>query len=33
MFYHVLGTFAQYFREQLAENVRMGNERAVRDGK
>lgn len=33
MFYNILGTFAQYFREQLSENVRMGNERAVREGK
>lgn len=33
MFYNILGTFAQYFREQLAENVRMGNARAVREGK
>lgn len=32
MFYNILGTFAQYFREQLSENVRMGNDRAVRDG-
>lgn len=33
MFYNVLGTFAQYFREQLSENVRMGSERAAKDGK
>ena len=33
MFYNILGTFAQFFREQLAENVKMGNERAVREGK
>jgi site-specific DNA recombinase len=33
MFYNVLGTFAQYFREQLAENVRLGNERARREGR
>jgi DNA invertase Pin-like site-specific DNA recombinase len=33
MFYNVLGSFAQFFREQLAENVRMGNERAIREGK
>ncbi len=33
MNYHQLGNFAQYFREQLAENVKMGNERAVREGK
>ena len=33
MFYNILGTFAQYFREQIAENVRMGSERAVREGR
>lgn len=33
MFYNILGTFAQYFREQLSENVKMGNERAVKEGK
>ena len=33
MFYNVLGSFAQYFREQLSENVKMGNERAVKEGK
>ncbi len=33
MFYNILGTFAQYFREQLSENVRMGNDRAVREGR
>ncbi|HTV10341.1 MAG TPA: recombinase family protein [Acidimicrobiales bacterium] len=33
MFYNILGTFAQFFREQLAENVKMGSERAVREGK
>jgi site-specific DNA recombinase len=33
MFYNILGTFAQFFREQLAENVRMGNERAVKEGR
>ena len=33
MFYNILGTFAQFFREQLSENVRMGNERAIKDGK
>ena len=33
MFYNILGTFAQFFREQLAENVRMGNDRAVKEGK
>ena len=33
MFYNILGTFAQYFREQLSENVKMGVERAVKEGK
>jgi site-specific DNA recombinase len=33
MFYNILGTFAQFFREQLAENVKMGNERAVKEGR
>ena len=32
MFYNILGTFAQYFREQLSENVRMGIERAIKEG-
>lgn len=26
MFYNILDTFAQYLREQLSENVRMGND-------
>ncbi len=33
MFYSVLGAFAQFYREQLAENVRMGMAQAVREGK
>ena len=33
MFYNVLGSFAQFYREQLAENVRMGMARAAREGK
>jgi DNA invertase Pin-like site-specific DNA recombinase len=33
MFYHVLGSFAQFYREQLAENVRMGMQQAAREGK
>lgn len=33
IFYHILGSFAQYFREQLSENVKMGNERAIREGR
>ncbi len=33
MFYNVLGSFAQFYREQLAENVRMGMHQAVRQGR
>lgn len=33
MFYNILGAFAQFFREQLSENVRMGNQRAAIEGK
>lgn len=33
MFYNILGTFAQFFRESLSENVKMGHERAVKEGK
>ncbi len=33
MFFNILGTFAQYFREQLSENVSMGIERAVNEGR
>lgn len=33
MFYNILGTFAQFYREQLAENVRMGMAQAAREGK
>ena len=33
MFYNVLGSFAQFYREQLAENVRMGMAQAARQGK
>lgn len=33
MFYNILGSFAQFFREQLSENVRMGIQQAVREGK
>lgn len=32
MFYNVLASFAQFYREQLAENVRMGMSQAVREG-
>jgi site-specific DNA recombinase len=33
MFYNILGTFAQFFREQLSENVRMGMHQAVNQGR
>lgn len=33
MFFNILGSFAQFYREQLAENVRMGMGQAVREGK
>ena len=33
MFYNILGSFAQFYREQLVENVRMGTEQAVRQGR
>jgi site-specific DNA recombinase len=33
MFYNILGTFAQFYREQLSENVRMGMHQAVRQGR
>ena len=33
MFYNILGSFAQFYREQLSENVRMGMHQAVREGK
>ena len=33
MFYNVLGSFAQYLREQLLENVRMGNDCAIKEGR
>jgi site-specific DNA recombinase len=33
MFYNIIGTFAQFYREQLAENVRMGMHQAVLEGK
>jgi len=33
MFYNILGSFAQFYREQLAENVRMVMQQAVRQGK
>ncbi|MFA5787609.1 MAG: recombinase family protein [Actinomycetota bacterium] len=33
MFYNILGSFAQFYREQLAENVRLGTQQAVRQGR
>jgi site-specific DNA recombinase len=33
MFYNVLGSFAQFYREQLAENVTMGMAQAMRQGR
>ncbi len=33
MFYNVLGALAQFYREQLAENVRMGMAQAMREGR
>lgn len=33
MFYNILGSFAQFYREQLSENIRMGNAQAIREGK
>lgn len=33
MFYNILGAFAQFYREQLAENVTMGLTQAVRQGR
>jgi site-specific DNA recombinase len=33
MFYNILGSFAQFYREQLVENVRMGTKQAVKQGR
>ena len=33
MFFHILGSFAQFYREQLAENVKMGQAQARAEGK
>jgi site-specific DNA recombinase len=33
MFYNILGAFAQFYREQLAENVRLGMQQAARQGR
>ena len=33
MFYNILGAFARFYREQLAENVRLGMHQAARQGK
>ena len=33
MFYGILGSFAQFYREQLSENVRMGMAQAMQQGR
>lgn len=33
MFYNILGAFAQFYREHLAENVRLGMQQAAREGR
>lgn len=33
MFYNILGSFAQFYREQLAENVKMGMQQAIQQGR
>lgn len=33
MYFNIVGTFAQFYREQLAENVRMGMAQAAREGR
>lgn len=33
MFYNILGSFAQFYREQLVENVRLGMRQAARQGR
>ena len=33
MFYNILGSFAQFYREQLSENVRMGMAQAMKMGR
>lgn len=33
MFFHILGSFAQFYREQLAENVKMGMAQARSEGR
>jgi len=33
MFYNILGSFAQFYREQLSENVRMGTRQGAQQGK
>ena len=33
MYFNIIGTFAQFYREQLSENVRMGMAQAAREGK
>jgi site-specific DNA recombinase len=33
MYFNIVGTFAQFYREQLGENVRMGMTQTAREGK
>src|ERR1700730_4758099 len=33
MYFNIIGTFAQFYREQLSENVKMGMSQAARDGR
>ena len=33
MYFNIIGTFAQFYREQLSENVRMGMSQAAREGR
>lgn len=33
MFYNILGSFAQFYREQLSENVQLGMDQAVKEGR
>lgn len=33
MYFNIIGAFAQFYREQLAENVKMGMHQAAREGK
>jgi site-specific DNA recombinase len=33
MYFNIIGTFAQFYREQLSENVKMGMSQAAREGR